>query len=82
MNIFILIERRFYIIGGVLQQVGDTLSSFRSYDDAAILRNEIIRFDIMAAHSAMYRDDFRDSIILTRPNGSKLELEIQESLVK
>lgn len=80
MKTFILIERRFHVREGVLQQVGDTLNSFRSYESASSFRMEIITFDTFGLGSTKSYDVTLDRYTLTRPNGSKVELEIQESL--
>lgn len=82
MKIFILIERRFYERDGVLQQIGETINSFFSYDSALKLREELIKFDTTATGSEENYDPYSNRTTLTRPNGSKVELEIQESLVK
>lgn len=82
MRIFILIERRFYVRDGVLQQTGDTITSFFSYDAAVELREDIIKMDVIGTGCTECYDDFLNQVTLTRPNGSKVELEIQESTVK
>lgn len=81
MKILLLIERCFYVRDGVLQQIGETLKSFRSYASASSCRKEIITFNIVGLGCTLSYDDTLDRYTLTRPNGSKVELEIQESLV-
>ena len=83
MYIYTLIERRFYVRDGVLQQIGDTILSFSDKEKAHSYRKEIYTFNVMSIPDCTTdTDPFLDKLTILRPNGSKVELEIQQSLVR
>lgn len=81
-RVFLLISRDFYVRNGILRQTGDCCLVFADVLDARYVRDRRRAIEASLQNVDEQYDAILDKFIITRPNGSKIELEIAEAKVR
>ena len=82
-KVFLLIERYFYVRNNTLVQTGDNFTVFKDWVDASDARDEMRALEkrIFEGTQEEY-DAVLNKFIITKPNGSKIELQLVNCSVR